>query len=73
MRLLQGPAFEDLFRTFERSAFHLEVEDTYQTPEESGPFKAFLAGELDDYRWHRPWLDLVQDCTRMAGASSASE
>lgn len=63
MRLLQGEAFEDLFRNLERSAFHLEVEDSYHTPEESDPFQRFLAGEPDDYEWHRPWLDLVRAAT----------
>jgi hypothetical protein len=63
VRLLQGPDFEDLFRTFEHSAFHLEVEDAYHTPHESEPFQKFLAGERDDFEWHRPWLDLVQKAT----------
>jgi hypothetical protein len=40
VRLLQGPDFEDLFRTLEHSAFHLEVEDAYHTPHESGPFQS---------------------------------
>ena len=64
MRLLQGPAFEDLFRTFAQTAFHLEVDDAYDTPEESEPFRRFLAGEPDDLAWHRPWLDLVRATTQ---------
>ncbi|GAB1693261.1 DUF6879 family protein [Krasilnikovia sp. M28-CT-15] len=64
MRLLQGPLFEDLFRTFEHSAFHLEVEDTYDTPEESEPFRKFMAGEPDDFAWHEEWLDLMRVTTR---------
>jgi hypothetical protein len=64
MRLLQGAAFDDLFRSFERSAFHLEVEDAYHTPEESEPFQAFLERRPDDYGWHQPWLELVRECTR---------
>jgi hypothetical protein len=64
VRLLQGQAFENIFRTFERSAFHLEVEDSYYTPEESGPFAAFLAGEPDDFEWHRPWLNLIRESTK---------
>src|SRR4051812_21278257 len=63
VRLLQGPAFDDVFRTFERSAFHLEVEDSYHTPEESEPFRKFLNGEPDDFAWHRPWLDLTREAT----------
>ena len=61
--MLQGPAFEDLFRTFAKSAFHLEVDDAYDTPEESEPFRRFLAGEPDDLAWHPPWLDLVRATT----------
>lgn len=63
MRLLQGPAFYKVFDTLERSAFHLEVEDTYHTPDESEPFQKFLGGQLDDLQWHRPWLDLVRKTT----------
>ncbi|MGA5299305.1 DUF6879 family protein [Nucisporomicrobium flavum] len=60
MRLLQGREFDDIFRQFSHSAFHLEVEDSYHTPEESQPFQKFLAGEPDTFDWHRPWLDLVR-------------
>ena len=63
MRLLQGPAFDGVFRTFKRSAFHLEVEDSYRTPDESEPFRKFLSGEPDDYVWHQPWLDLIREAT----------
>jgi hypothetical protein len=63
VRLLQGPAFDDIFRTFEHSAFHLEVEDSYHTPDESEPFQRFLSGRPDDYAWHQPWLDLVRETT----------
>jgi hypothetical protein len=68
MRLLQGEEFDDLFRDFGRTAFHLELKDTYHTPEESGPFDLFMAGKPDDYSWHQPWLRLVGEATR-AGKS----
>jgi hypothetical protein len=64
MELLQGEAFDDLFRAFTRSAFHLELQDTYGTPEEAGPFNLFLSGEPDDFAWHQPWLTLVRATTR---------
>ena len=64
MRLLQDAAFEDVFRQMKQSAYHLEVEDSYHTPEESQPFQAFLEGTPDDFEWHRPWLDLVRQVTR---------
>jgi hypothetical protein len=63
MELLQDEAFDELFRTFERTAFHLEVQDSYHTPEEAGPFDLFLAGEPDDFDWHQPWLELVRQVT----------
>lgn len=63
MELLQGEAFDDLFRTFERTAFHLEVQDSYHTPSEAGPFQLFLNGQHDDLAWHQPWLDLVREAS----------
>lgn len=63
MQLLTGDAFDDLFRTFARTAFHLEVQDTYSTPEESEPFRRFLDGEPDDFAWHQPWLKLIEGTT----------
>jgi len=63
VELLQGEAFDALFRGFDRHAFHLEVQDSYHTPEESGPFELFLTGRPDDFAWHRPWLDLVREAT----------
>jgi hypothetical protein len=63
VELLQGEAFEGLFRAFDRSAFHLEVQDSYHTSEESGPFQLFLTGGNDDFDWHRPWLRLIREVT----------
>lgn len=61
MEFLRGEAFDNLFRTFTRDAFHLEVQDTYHTPDETGPFHLFLNGSVDDFGWHQPWLNLVRD------------
>jgi len=63
VELLQGDAFFEQFHAIARRAFHLEVKDTYRTPDEAGPFAAFLAGEPDDLAWHRPWLGLVRAVT----------
>ncbi|MFI6956474.1 DUF6879 family protein [Nocardia sp. NPDC050408] len=63
MQLVQGEEFEDLFRACHREAFHLEVQDTYETPEESEPFRKFLADEPDDYAWFQPWLTHVREVT----------
>ncbi|WP_334026204.1 DUF6879 family protein [Nocardia terpenica] len=58
-----GDEFRDMFRSCQRSAFHLEVQDIYETPEESGPFRRFLVGEPDDFAWLQSWLDLVREAT----------
>ena len=63
MELLQDRAFEELFHSFADTAFHLEVQDSYHTPDEAGPFQRFLSGQHDDFAWHRPWLDLVRNVT----------
>jgi hypothetical protein len=63
VELLQGEAFDGLFREFHREAFHLEVQDTYHTPNEADPFRLFLTGQVDDFKWHQPWLELVRDTT----------
>lgn len=64
MKLLQGEAFSDLFRTFDRTAFHLELKDSYRVPEEAGPFELFMTGKSDDFSWHERWLKLVSDATQ---------
>ena len=64
MELLQGGAFMELFDRFKRTAFHLELQDSYHTPEESGPFDLFLQGQRDDFAWHEPWLLLVREVTK---------
>lgn len=63
MRLLRGKAFDGMFRAFERTAFHLEVQDSYHTPEETVPLQRFRAGDPDDFGWQREWLDLVREMT----------
>ncbi|ONM50488.1 hypothetical protein B0T44_17225 [Nocardia donostiensis] len=63
MQLVQDESFNDLFRSCQREAFHLEVQDTYETPEESEPLRKFLNGEHDDYEWFQPWLDHVRYVT----------
>lgn len=60
MTLLQGQAFDDLFRTFRYTAFHLELRDSYHATEEAGPFELFMKGKPDGFSWHQPWLSLVR-------------
>ncbi|MCA1705270.1 MAG: hypothetical protein LC808_19235, partial [Actinobacteria bacterium] len=64
MQPVQGEAFDDLFRTFKRTAFHLELKDSYHTPHEAGPFDLFMEGQPDDFDWHQPWLRLVRGATK---------
>lgn len=68
VELLQGEAFDNLFRTFKHRAFHLEVQDSYHTPDEAGPFHLFLTRQPDDLAWHQPWLNRVREVTN-AGKS----
>lgn len=63
MELLQDEAFDALFHSFARTALHLEVQDSYHTPDEAGPFGLFLTHQDDDFAWHQPWLNLVRNVT----------
>ncbi|GAB2675786.1 DUF6879 family protein [Nocardia goodfellowii] len=63
MLLAQGEDFLNLFHESTREAFHLEVQDTYETPEESEPFRKFIQNEADDYMWFQPWLNHVRETT----------
>ncbi|GIE74185.1 hypothetical protein Aph02nite_01350 [Actinoplanes philippinensis] len=63
MLLLRADTFQGMFRSFDRTAFHLEVRDVYRVPEEAAPFQRFLDGEPDGPGWQRPWLELVRDVT----------
>jgi hypothetical protein len=58
--------FDQLFQTFERSAFRLEALDRYAVPIEEEPVQRFLAGEPVDLGWLTPYLTLVQHA-RVAG------
>ncbi|MFE3060789.1 DUF6879 family protein [Nocardia sp. NPDC059239] len=64
MKLLQGEAFDNLIRSSRREAFHLEVQDDYNTEDGIVPFRNWQQGRTDDdYEWLRGWLDLVRDMT----------
>ncbi|MEU4315416.1 DUF6879 family protein [Nocardia sp. NPDC024068] len=72
MELRQGNPWPELFRQAKRSAFHLEVRDTYAVPSESDPFRRFLDGaQIEKDRFlSRPWIDLVrQTAGRGVGVS----
>ncbi|WP_159844977.1 DUF6879 family protein [Nocardia sp. CY41] len=65
MELRQNSPWPDLFRQAKRSAFHLEVRDTYAVPSESEPLRRFLAGEprLNDDEFWDSWGSLVRETT----------
>ncbi|WP_280274453.1 DUF6879 family protein [Nocardia wallacei] len=60
---MQHNPWPDLFRDCRRSAFHLEVRDSYAVPSESEPFRRFLKGEPritePDEAW-REWAERMR-------------
>ncbi|WP_024801216.1 DUF6879 family protein [Nocardia sp. BMG51109] len=64
MLLYHGEDALRLFRENWAVAVHLELQDTYTTPEEDEPLRKFLTGEPDDYAWwFAGWGDLVRELT----------
>ncbi|MBF6060628.1 hypothetical protein IU500_07535 [Nocardia terpenica] len=63
MQLHYGEDMARLFRADWRVAVHLELQDSYTTPEEDEPFRKFLAGEPDDFAWFSDWENLVRELT----------
>lgn len=60
---LTGDGFNQLFRDFTRSAFHLEMRDVYAVTEEVEPLRKWQRGEPDDYEWVREWHELIKSAT----------
>ncbi|MFI9508886.1 DUF6879 family protein [Nocardia sp. NPDC052566] len=63
MLLHHGEDANRLFRREWAVAVHLELQDTYSTPEEDEPFRKFLADEHDDYAWFAGWCAVVRQAT----------
>ncbi|RDG35933.1 DUF6879 family protein [Streptomyces corynorhini] len=63
MSLITGDEFSRLFRTFEHTAFRLEVRDRYDAPYENASLARFLAAEEDDLPWMRDWLYMIREAT----------
>jgi len=61
--LLVGEDFFDLFRTFDHTAYRLEVRESYYEREQVGQF---LAGERVNLSYMEPWLALMVQ-SRVAG------
>ncbi|MFC1440142.1 DUF6879 family protein [Streptacidiphilus sp. N1-10] len=59
-----GDDFAKLFRTFEHTAFRLEVRDRYDASYENESLRKFLAGEPDDLPWIQDWLTMISAATQ---------
>src|SRR5699024_8823954 len=58
-----GPDFQQLFDSFEHTAFRLETRDRYNAPYENESLRKFLADESDDLPWMQSWLDMIRKAT----------
>ena len=59
--------FDDLLRSFKRTAFRLEARDAYALDYEREEFGRFLAGTPTpppELGWWRPWLDQIAQLAR---------
>jgi hypothetical protein len=50
----------ELLAGFTSSAFRFEPRDRYNSDVGREPFRRFLAGEADDYEWHREWMRRIR-------------
>ncbi|MFI6641866.1 DUF6879 family protein [Streptomyces sp. NPDC050504] len=58
---LDGDEWQSYFRDFKRSAFRLEVHQTYTMPAEAETVRGFLAGEQMPEGFNVQWHDLIRD------------
>jgi hypothetical protein len=63
VKLLIGPEFAGLFRSFEHTAYRLETRDTYHSPNETTALEQFVAGEPVDMGWFQNWLTMIREAT----------
>ncbi|MBZ3906770.1 DUF6879 family protein [Streptomyces griseiscabiei] len=63
MDLITSAQRDELFTSFERDAFHLELRDDYGSPIEDTPYARWQRGEPDDYAWLGPWTGLMKRVT----------
>ncbi|MGN2640048.1 DUF6879 family protein [Nocardia takedensis] len=64
MLLVENDPWPDWFRGLRRSAFHLEVRDSYSEPAENERLRAFLAGEEPPEEEPVPWHALMRETTQ---------
>jgi hypothetical protein len=63
VELITSAERDELFNSFERDAFHLELRDEYGSPVEDTPYVRWQRGEPDDYAWLDPWMTLMRRVT----------
>ncbi|WP_413759274.1 DUF6879 family protein [Streptomyces sp. MMBL 11-3] len=63
MELISSAERNQLFESFTRDAFHLELRDDYSVPDEDSPFASWLRGEVVDYSYMEPWTQLIRRVT----------
>ncbi|GAA1923245.1 DUF6879 family protein [Streptantibioticus ferralitis] len=63
MDLITPAERDELFNSFERDAFHMELRDDYGSPIEDTPYARWQSGEPDDYAWLEPWKTLMRRVT----------
>jgi hypothetical protein len=54
-----GPEFVQFARSYQHTAYRLEVRDNYADPGEAEHVARFLAGEPDDDSWMEDWMGLI--------------
>jgi Family of unknown function (DUF6879) len=52
-----------LFRSFEHTAFRLEMRESYNAPREVESFRRFRAGEPVDLSWAESWFSMIREAT----------
>lgn len=57
--LLSETELGDLLSSFTVSAFRFELRERYNSTVGVEPFRKWLAGEPDDYTWHRSWMERI--------------
>ena len=62
-RIIDRAEFERLVESFTASAWRLEIQGTYDEPEEREPLRRFLAGEPPDHEWMTDWFEWVAELT----------
>lgn len=54
-----GPEFVAFARSYQHTAYRLEVKDNYADPTEAEHVQRFVAGQPDDESWMEDWMGLV--------------